>query len=129
MCLGVDLKYLFSAEEPNSALRRKQIRYAAVVATAGSEPSVQHGWIWPLALNDIASSKRRTEHRMGLRPLRRDAAAMNTPKRMTLTPFLRVRCRVTEQEDFSGTVSTLAPQAVSSTCPPLLFFAATFLLG
>ena len=24
---------------------------------------------------------------MGLRPLRRDAAAVNTPKRMTLTPF------------------------------------------
>ena len=79
--------YLLSAEEPNSALQRKQIRYAVVVATAGSEPPFQHGRFWPLVLDDIASSKRRTEHRMGLRPLRRDAAAVNTPKRMTLTPL------------------------------------------
>ena len=56
---------------------------------------------------------------MGLRLLRRDAAAVNTPKRMTLTltPFLRVRCRVAEQEDFGlspGAVSMRAPQVVSN---------------
>ena len=54
----------------------KRLRYAVVFATAGTEDS--KGILWPLVLDDIASSKRRTEHRIGLRPLRRDAASLDT---------------------------------------------------
>ena len=63
----------------------QRLLYAVVFATAGTEDSKEIPR--PLVLDDIASSKRRTEHRIGLRPLRRDAASLDTPKRMTLAPF------------------------------------------
>ena len=66
----------------------QELRDAVVDATAGTECSLsRETYLRPLVLDDITSSKRRTEHRIGLRPLRRDAASLDTPKRMTLTPF------------------------------------------
>ena len=67
----------------------KELRYTVVFATVGTGHSQQRLLPWPLVLDNIASPKKRTEHRMGLRLLRRDAAAVNTPKRIDSNSLLK----------------------------------------
>ena len=106
---------------------RPLVRYAVGFATAGSEHTMM---FWPLVLHDIASSKRRMEHRMGLRLLRRDAAAVNTPwAKDSNSLFFRVRRRILERGGFSPEQSTIHAATHISRLSSLSLFTFNLLQG